>query len=181
LLSRRFPGPLRNLLGIWAEEIDCLNDGERNLVQGLAGNEGGSTGPYQVRHLCELIHAESARPLATYRDDFYAGRPAVTVNHFGKVKPGMSPHATTWLSSAISSRLSARSWPYRGRSSELPPGVVATARTDGETTYVFLQNYSAQQHSVSLPQGYQDSLTGAAISAPLTLTAWDCRILSRKA
>jgi beta-galactosidase len=36
--------------------------------------------------------------------------------------------------------------------------VVATARTDGETTYVFLQNYSAQQHSVSLPQGYQDSL-----------------------
>lgn len=59
--------------------------------------------------------------------------------------------------------------------------MVATARTDGETTYVFLQNYSAQQHSVSLPQGYQDSLSGAAISAPLTLTAWDCRILSRKA
>jgi beta-galactosidase GanA len=60
-------------------------------------------GPYQVRHLCELIHAESAQPLATYRDDFYAGRPAVTVNHFGKVRPGMSPHATIWLSSAISS------------------------------------------------------------------------------
>ena len=59
------------LLGIWAEEIDCLNDGERNLVQGLAGNEGGLQGPYQVRHLCELIHAESAQPLATYRDDFY--------------------------------------------------------------------------------------------------------------
>jgi beta-galactosidase len=111
-----FPGPLRNLLGIWAEEIDCLNDGERNLVQGLAGNEGGLQGPYQVRHLCELIHAESARPLATYRDDFYAGRPAVTVNHFGKGRPGMSPHATTWLSSAISSRSSAGSWPYRGRS-----------------------------------------------------------------
>ena len=81
-----FPGPLRNLLGIWAEEIDCLNDGERNLVQGLAGNESGLQGPYQVRHLCELIHAEGAQPLATYRDDFYAGRPAVTVNRFGKGK-----------------------------------------------------------------------------------------------
>lgn len=114
--SGGFPGPLRNLLGIWAEEIDCLNDGERNLVQGLAGNEGGLQGPYQVRHLCELIHAESARPLATYRDDFYAGRPAVTVNHFGKGRHGMSPHATTRLSSAISSRSSAGSWPYRGRS-----------------------------------------------------------------
>ncbi len=56
-----FPGPLRNLLGIWAEEIDCLNDGEFNLVQGLAGNQCGLQGPYQVRHLCELIHIESAR------------------------------------------------------------------------------------------------------------------------
>ncbi len=55
-----FPGPLRNLLGIWAEEIDCLNDGEFNLVQGLAGNQCGLQGPYQVRHLCELIHIESA-------------------------------------------------------------------------------------------------------------------------
>jgi beta-galactosidase len=45
---------------------------------------------------------------------------------------------------------------------DFPPGVVATARTDGETTYVFLQNYSAQQQQVTLPQGYQDSLTGAA-------------------
>lgn len=81
-----FPGPLRNLLGIWAEEIDCLNDGEFNLVQGLAGNQCGLQGPYQVRHLCELIHIESAQALATYRDDFYAGRPAVTVNAFGKGK-----------------------------------------------------------------------------------------------
>ncbi|MCV5640815.1 beta-galactosidase trimerization domain-containing protein, partial [Escherichia coli] len=57
-----------------------------NLVQGLAGNAAGLQGPYQVRHLCELIHVENAQPLATYRDDFYAGRPAVTVNRFGKGK-----------------------------------------------------------------------------------------------
>jgi beta-galactosidase len=39
-----FPGPLRKLLGIWAEEIDCLDDGERNLVQGLAGMRQGYRG-----------------------------------------------------------------------------------------------------------------------------------------
>ncbi len=54
-------------------------------MQGLAGNQCGLQGPYQVRHLCELIHIESPA-LATYRDDFYAGRPAVTVNAFGKGK-----------------------------------------------------------------------------------------------
>jgi beta-galactosidase len=69
----------------------------------------------------------------------------------------------------------------RAVAADFPPGVVATARTDGETTYVFLQNYSAQQQQVTLPQGYQDSLTGTALNAPLTLKAWDCRILSRHA
>ncbi|MDP1183830.1 beta-galactosidase trimerization domain-containing protein, partial [Klebsiella pneumoniae] len=40
------PGPRRNLLGIWAEEIVCLIDGEFNLVQGLAGIQCGLQGPY---------------------------------------------------------------------------------------------------------------------------------------
>lgn len=69
----------------------------------------------------------------------------------------------------------------RAVEADFPPGVVATARTDGETAYVFLQNYSAQQHSVVLPQGYLDCLTGTALNTPLVLNAWDCRILSRHA
>ena len=68
-------GPAAQSAGDLGEEIDCLNDGEFNLVQGLAGNQCGLQGPYQVRHLCELIHTESARALATYRDDLCrAGR-----------------------------------------------------------------------------------------------------------
>ena len=105
LPSRRFPGPLRKLLGIWAEEIDCLNDGERNLVQGLAGNEGGLQGPYQVRHLCELIHAETAQPLATYRDDFTREDRRLPSITWVKVRPGTSLRATIWLSSGTSSPL----------------------------------------------------------------------------
>ncbi len=69
----------------------------------------------------------------------------------------------------------------RAIATELPPGVVATARTDGDNAFIFLQNYSAQNHTLTLPQGYRDCLTDAAVSAPLTLTAWDCRILRRHA
>ena len=177
-----FPGPLRNLLGIWAEEIDCLNDGEFNLVQGLAGNQCGLQGPYQVRHLCELIHTESAQTLATYRDDFYAGRPAVTVNGFGK---GKAWHVASRNDLAFQrdffAALSKELALPRAIAADLPPGVVATARTDGESTFVFLQNYSAQSHTLSLPSGYRDCLTDAVVSAPLTLSAWDCRILRRHA
>ncbi|UDJ84153.1 beta-galactosidase [Kosakonia oryzae] len=177
-----FPGPLRKLVGIWAEEIDCLDDNERNLVQGLAGNEAGLQGPYQARHLCELIHAESAKPLATYRDDFYAGRPAVTVNQFGKGKAWhvASRNDLAFQRDFFASIIDELALP-RAVEQDFPPGVVATARTDGETTFVFIQNFSAQQQTITLPPGYQDCLSAATVSGSLVLTPWDCRVVSRQA
>ncbi|EQC2549211.1 beta-galactosidase [Enterobacter sichuanensis] len=177
-----FPGPLRRLLGIWAEEIDCLGEGERNLVQGLAGNAAGLQGPYQVRHLCELIHAESAQVLATYRDDFYAGRPAVTVNRVGKGKAWhvASRNDLPFQRDFFAGIINELALP-RAIESELPPGVVATARTDGETSWVFVQNYTAQQQYITLPQGYTDCMTDAAAAGDTVLLPWDCRVLRRKA
>ncbi len=177
-----FPGPLRKLVGIWAEEIDCLDDGERNLVQGLAGNASGLQGPYQVRHLCELIHAESAQVLATYRDDFYAGRPAVTVNRFGKGKAWhvASRNDLPFQRDFFAAIINELALP-RAIDGDFPPGVVATARTDGETTWVFVQNFTAQQQLITLPQGYTDCMTDAAAAGDTVLLAWDCRVLKRKA
>nr|WP_279114403.1 beta-galactosidase [Enterobacter soli] len=177
-----FPGPLRKLVGIWAEEIDCLDDGERNLVQGLAGNASGLQGPYQVRHLCELIHAESAQVLATYRDDFYAGRPAVTVNRFGKGKAWhvASRNDLPFQRDFFAAIINELALP-RAIDGDFPPGVVATARTDGETTWVFVQNFTAQQQLITLPQGYTDCMTDAAATGDTVLLAWDCRVLKRKA
>jgi len=176
-----FPGPLRKLLGIWAEEIDCLGEGERNLVQGLAGNASGLAGPYQARHLCELIHAEAAQTLATYRDDFYAGRPAVTVNRVGKGKAWhvASRNDLPFQRDFFAGIVSELALP-QALNADLPPGVVATARTDGETTFVFVQNYSAQQQLITLPQGYTDCITDAAAVGETVLLPWDCRVLRRK-
>lgn len=177
-----FPGPLRKLVGIWAEEIDCLDDGERNLVQGLAGNASGLQGPYQVRHLCELIHAESAQVLATYRDDFYAGRPAVTVNRFGNGKAWhvASRNDLPFQRDFFAAIINELALP-RAIDGDFPPGVVATARTDGETTWVFVQNFTAQQQLITLPQGYTDCMTDATAAGDTVLLAWDCRVLRRKA
>lgn len=81
-----FPGPLRKVTGIWSEEIDALYDTDVNHVVLENGNPLGLKGEYEARQLCDLIHAETAQVLATYKDDFYAGRPALTVNSFGKGK-----------------------------------------------------------------------------------------------
>ncbi len=79
-----FPGPLRRLLGIWSEEIDALYPDQRNAVVMDRRNALGLSGSYEVRDLCDLVHLETAEQLASYERDFYAGRPAVTVNRFGK-------------------------------------------------------------------------------------------------
>ncbi|HGF0768554.1 TPA: beta-galactosidase [Kluyvera georgiana] len=177
-----FPGPLRKLLGIWAEEIDCLDDGESNQVQGLAGNMVGLQGPYQVRHLCELIHPETAQTLAAYRDDFYAGRPAVTVNSVGKGKAWhiASRNDLAFQRDFFTSLMDELALP-RAVASIFPPGVVATARTDGESAFVFVQNFTAQTQTVTLPDGYEHAATGADASGQLVLQPWDCRIVRRKA
>lgn len=173
-----FPGPLRSVLGIWAEEIDCLSDEESNLIQGLAGNMAGLQGPYRVRHLCELIHTESATALASYRDDFYAGRPAVTVNAFGAGKAWYvaSRNDLAFQRDFFGHLIDVLALP-RALPVDLPPAVTAQRRTDGEQDYLFIQNFSDRQHTLALPDGYEDMVTGIPVTGDINLTAWGCRVL----
>ena len=78
-----FPGPLREVTGIWSEEIDSLYDNETNQVEFIANNKENLKGTYEVKDYCDLIHAETAEVLAVYKKDFYADMPAVTVNKYG--------------------------------------------------------------------------------------------------
>ncbi|MGB9095862.1 beta-galactosidase [Erwinia sp.] len=173
-----FPGPLRPLLGIWAEEIDSLTDDESNGVRALAGNLLGLQGSYQARELCEQIHLEGATALAVYESDFYAGKPAVTVNTVGE--------GQAWYIASRNDRAFHRDF-YgalitrlalpRALDIDFPPGVTAHRRTDGEQSYVFLQNFSAQTHALALPEGIHDLIDGAPLSGSLSIPPWGCRVL----
>lgn len=72
-----YPGPLRKMAGIWAEEIDALAPEQSNLLKFTDGEE------CSCNLLCDLIRLEGAKALAHYGTDFYEGMPAVTVNKFG--------------------------------------------------------------------------------------------------
>ncbi len=53
----------------------------------LEAPEAGSSltpGSYKCDLWCDIVHLEGAEALASFAEDFYAGRPAVTENHFGK-------------------------------------------------------------------------------------------------
>ncbi|WP_208950604.1 beta-galactosidase [Rahnella sp. ChDrAdgB13] len=176
-----FPGPLRPVLGIWAEEIDSLTDEQHNSVCGIEGNALGLNGPYQVSELCEVIHLEGAAALATYGDDFYAGTPAVTVNLYGKGQAYYvaSRNDQQFQADFFTALANEMNLP-RAISTTLPEGVTAARRTDGKSEFIFLQNYCSDSQTVSLPGDYQDMVHGGILPHKLTLPAFGCQILTRK-
>ena len=147
-----FPGPLRKLTGIWAEETDALYDDERNGIVMAVGRR------YACGTICDLIHAETAEALGTYADDFYAGEPCVTVNAFGA---GQAYYVATrpdvdflddFYGELVGKTGVPRALPG------LPKGAQATWR--GDT--LFAMNFNAHPVEVELPEG-MDLLTGAAV------------------
>lgn len=174
-----FPGPLRELLGIWAEEIDTLLPVDQNVLVPSENNALALTDQYQIRDLCELIHAESAQVLATYGADFYAGRPVLTQNSFGS--------GTAYYIAARTEQKFLDDF-YRALCQQvgvrpileaaLPEGVSVMQREDGEQRFIFVMNFSQASASVSLEQhACVDVLTSQRVST-LDLPPYGVRILT---
>ena len=152
-----FPGPLREVLGIWCEDTDALYDGEQNGIADGARE-------YPCIELCDLVHAEGAEVLAAYAKDFYAGEPCVTRNDFGG---GAAYYIATRPCPGYLDDF------YRGvfeRAGieplirDLPKGVTVSGR--GDT--LFVMNFSGAPAEVNLPAGV-DILTGRPAGGGTTL------------
>lgn len=76
VITGGYPGKLRDILGIWVEEIDALFPDEKNSFN-YNGKE------YDATLLCDILHLENAKSLGNYNEDFYKGHPVVTENIFG--------------------------------------------------------------------------------------------------
>lgn len=79
-----FPHDLTDLFGLEVKEFDPLPPGEENHLSFRAGFSATQLHPGKV--WCDIIEAHGCQVLATYTKDFYAGKPAMTVNTFGKGK-----------------------------------------------------------------------------------------------
>ncbi len=81
-----YPGPLKEMLGIWVEETDALRPWEKNTMKIVREGEFEKE-EYACGFLCDLIHPEGgARVIASYGEDFYKGMACVTENDYGEGK-----------------------------------------------------------------------------------------------
>lgn len=171
-----FPGPLRHVLGIWSEELDTLHDHEANALVLTENNM-----EYKVYTFCDLIHCETAEPLAVYRSDFYAGRPALTRNVFGKgnayyLAARAEERFLTDFYREVDGQISLK----RNIETVLPEGVTVQRRTDGRQDYLFVMNFSETKKTVKLDDNsYTDMRDGNVVSGELVLDIYGVRVLRR--
>ncbi|MEW9701525.1 beta-galactosidase [Paenibacillus sp. SI8] len=178
-----FPGPLRKTLGIWSEEIDGLHDHEVNRMVWNEGNALNLSGEYEVRELCDLIHTEGAEAIAVYGDDFYAGRPAVTVHQFGKGKAYyIAARTEASFNRAFYKQVMLEAGVEGALRNELPPEVTCQLRTDGVNDYVFVLNFSSKEQAIALDErSYTDLLSESesGLTSSLILAPFGVRVLKR--
>lgn len=177
-----FPGPLRKVLGIWSEEVDCPHTHESNYIVFNKENGLSLSGEFQAKDFCELIHTEGAEALAVYKNDFYAGRPAVTVNSFGAGKAYyIASRNNEDFNDHFYGKLIKEAGIKRNIEIELPDGVTAQRRSDGENDFIFIMNFGTEERHIKLDDMiYSDLLTGEQHIREINLPVYGLRILKRR-
>jgi beta-galactosidase len=161
-----FPGPLKKCLGTWSDEIDALYPRDSNSIKWKAKT-------YEAFDFCELIHAEGAKVLGTYGDDFYAGSPALTMNQYGK---GRAYHiaARTGKDFLLDYYKDlAAELGIKKAVEKLPIGVTAQVRSNGTTDHIFVMNFTPKKQIVDLGKSQGE------FSGKWELLPWECWTFKR--
>ncbi|HEX3045057.1 MAG TPA: beta-galactosidase [Bacillota bacterium] len=151
-----YPGPLKDLLGLKVEEFDPLDPRRTNkicLTQALEGlnNE------YNCNLWCDVVQPISAKPLAQFGTDYYAGFPAVTVNQYGKgqayyiatqPEPLFLKHFLKYVCQTCGIKPPL----------EAPAGVEVMTRSQSDRKYLFILNHNQQPTQIPLPEGVYEDL-----------------------
>jgi len=169
-----YPHDMTDLFGLEVREFDPLPPGEENHFTLKGQLAGGTQHPAQL--WCDLIETKGCQVLGAYADDFYAGRPAVTVNTFGlgraiyigtMSKPTFYNDLVVWL------RQLCRIYPEL----KVPDTVqVSLRQKDGEKVY-FLLNHHPTPARIAFVKPMQDYLTETTLSGNYDLPSHGVLVL----
>ena len=183
VITGGYPGRLRDILGIWVEESDAIPVEDIGLKHTFTYD--GKQYPAEI--LCDLLHLEGAKSLASYDNDFYAGMPAVTRNSYGN---GKAYYVATRSNADF----------YRGLFErilgECEITTLVTTEADGNDrisveacvrenqngTFLFLLNHSEKTEKVTLKSGGTDLLNNREYQdgETIELAAKDVALIKQK-
>ncbi len=166
-----YPGPLKDMTGIWAEEIDALAPEQSNEVVFADGSRN------TCSIVCDIMHPETAEVIASYGKDFYAGTPAVTKNQYGS-------GSTYYIGTCMEEDGIARILDLAVSDAGVTPvissstGLEVTCRKAEGCSYYFVMNF--RDNAQEIPSefvGYTDVLTGETVKAGSQMEKFDVKII----
>ncbi len=166
--------PLHDVLGIRPEEIDAPSEFFKNQV----AYNGKS---YEVNGLCGLVHAETAKVLATYEKDFYAGYPVFTENQYGEgTAYYIASQNELACLDAMYEVVLAKANVACDFKADLPKGVTVSKRVSESGDEIwFLQNYNKENVSVKLNEAYRNIETLEVLEGTIDMKTFACIMLEK--
>ncbi len=173
-----FPGDgLREVFGLWSEELDGLTAEDTQHLAPCPGNALNWQGQAEVRDFAERIHPEGAEVLGVYGEDFYAGEAALTVNAFGA---GFAYYQAARCDGKFLHDFYALVAAKHGVKSLLatPPGVHVMLREGDGEKYLFFFNFQTQEARFPLGDIVgKEMVTGERIHTEMTLPAFGSSVV----
>lgn len=164
-----YPGPLKDVTGIWVEESDAVVPGHKTYVSLKDQN-------YEAGLVCDLIHPETAKVLAKYANEFYQDTAAITENQYGQGKAWyvgtkLDHAGLTQLFNHIVLAADIESLVAAGNQLEVTKRITK----DGKELYFVLNMSNDERELPEKFAGYQDILTNQP--AHKQMKAWDVQVL----
>jgi beta-galactosidase len=177
VVNQRLPGLLSTLCGVEVEEYDSLAPGMGNEIEFLLP-ELAAYSPVPVGIWCDLLQPRGATVVATYRQQYYAGRAAITMHRQGE---GLAVYVGTLGDATLCEVLAGWLCDLAGIEPLLdaPAGVEVTERWQGDRRLLFLLNHTDRKQEVCLDRRYTSLLgSDGELEGPISLAPRDVLVLA---
>jgi beta-galactosidase len=172
------PSNLTDLFGLKVLEFDPLPPGEENHLS--------LKGPFHATHLhsarlwCDIIEPTGCTVIGTYAKDFYAGKPAITMNEFGD---GKAIYIGTMSQQPFYGDLIAWLRQMCGIHPllKVPDTVEVSMRQKGDTRIYFLLNHQNSPVRISFFKPMHDFLTAKTFTGNYDLPPHGVLVLDEQA
>lgn len=163
------PGLLADSAGVKVEEYDPVGRDSHRVVDAQGRH-------FEGTQWCDILSLHGAEAIAWYDEDFYRGKPAVTVNRFGQGKVYyLGTHLDeTYLKQLLKSIAEDREIRMVP---DLPEDVQISMRGGKTGSFLFVLNLSREPHQVTLDSAYPSVLYGVERGKTLSLEPYGIDIL----
>jgi beta-galactosidase len=175
VVNQRLPGLLAEVCGVEVEDYDSLSSHMRNSLEFTIPELAG--GKYvTVGVLCDILKPYSATVVARYSQDYYAGKPAITLNRFGA---GRAIYIGAVGSAQLYDLLAKWLLDTTGLQDTIatPDRVEVTERTQGDKCLHFVLNHNDSLQTIHLERSYMNLLNRTQLEGEVQVNPFDVLIL----